>query len=131
MSLTEMLNLRPFVVGYVLDAYICSVDDKQNPLAFVKMNTKHTPGPWIAHEDAIFQEKPHGEVSPLICDTINGRKFTGEERGANARLIAAAPELLDALQSLLARVSSDIIANQCWHEEQRAARAAIAKATNP
>lgn len=95
------------------------------------MSTKHTPGPWIAHEDAIFQEKPHGEVSPLICDTINGRKFTGEERGANARLIAAAPELLDALQSLLARVSSDIIANQCWHEEQRAARAAIAKATNP
>ena len=93
------------------------------------MNTKHTPGPWIAHEGAIFQEKPHGEVSPLICDTINGRKFTGEERGANARLIAAAPELLDALQSLLARVSSDIIANQCWHEEQRAARAAIAKAT--
>ena len=54
-----------------------------------------------------------------------------DEMKANARLIAAAPELLDALQSLLARVSSDIIANQCWHEEQRAARAAIAKATNP
>lgn len=99
-------------------------------------NVKHTPGPWRVVEsiDGYFagrkttvkagnlrvlspwQHRPHPEF---------------DEFEANARLIAAAPELLDALQSLLARVSSDIIANQCWHEEQRAARAAIAKATNP
>ena len=116
------------------------------------MNTKHTPGPWIAHEDAIFQEKPHGEVSPLICDTINGRKFTGEERGANARRIVACvnaceginpeavPELRDICESILAKVAAAMPAR---HDDLTAVsvtftgadlarlRAAIAKATNP
>lgn len=114
-----------------------------------------TPGPWsvIGFEDlpdvddlmiVAFDVAAPGERPPelYICNigSDGGRysAFAPVEAGpqwpaslANARLIAAAPELLDALQSLLARVSSDIIANQCWHEEQRAARAAIAKATNP
>ena len=70
------------------------------------MSTKHTPGPWEAYEDAIYQQRPHGEVCPMICDTINGRKFTGEEREANARLIAAASELLDICESILAKVAA-------------------------
>ena len=133
MSLAEMLNLRPVVAGYVPDAYIRPVDDKQNPLAPVKMSTKHTPGPWRLNSDALVCGNGDLMMSIAICYDKSSAAdgVSRDEMKANARLIAAAPELLDALQSLLARVSSDIIANQCWHEEQRAARAAIAKATNP
>lgn len=90
--------------------------------------TKHTPGPWEAEVRTpigityVWQGGTENAIAKVYAGVI-------EDAEANARLIAAAPELLDALQSLLARVSSDIIANQCWHEEQRAARAAIAKAT--
>ena len=103
------------------------------------MNTKHTPGPWrLSTSNPLAVNTSSAEMAIGIAtthgtDDSNYSSFfpSLEQAEANARLIAAAPELLDALQSLLARVSSDIIANQCWHEEQRAARAAIAKATNP
>lgn len=61
------------------------------------MNTKHTPGPWSIHKrgPAERYEVQHGipgNGSP-ICVT-----FCGSQQEANARLIAAAPELLHVLQ---------------------------------
>lgn len=59
---------------------------------------KHTPGPWkvcghdVAGDYDHFKEGVRVAIS-TICEK--------EERDANARLIASAPELLDALQSLL------------------------------
>lgn len=60
--------------------------------------TKHTPGPW-----AISQNNPRlvkHLSGPVLaeCGPVNT-----EEAQANARLIAAAPELFDALNKLLSR----------------------------
>ena len=63
--------------------------------------TQHTPGPWMAFEDG---EVWNLDGNILICDTdlpsgFNAsRKTYGE---ANARLIAAAPELLEVCIELV------------------------------
>lgn len=88
----------------------------------------HTPGPWIVEDDK------HGilvlaEGAGLsVSVTIPGRKITAEDK-ANARLIAAAPELLAALEEITAGLdeSSDTMP-LIRGAEVKAARAAIAKA---
>lgn len=81
---------------------------------------KHTPGPWI-HEG-------HGDIT----GTENGRKYDvacvylripAGRQDANARLIAAAPDLLEALRMMLTEAVFDGTTGT------DAARAAIAKAT--
>lgn len=62
--------------------------------------SKHTPGPW----DALFSEhrKPlvvHESASVAIVTEVNFRDM--QESNANARLIAAAPDMLTALEELL------------------------------
>ena len=58
---------------------------------------KHTPGPWLRIGTDVGNENwPIATMS--IMSLVNMKK---EEREANARLIAAAPELLSALQGLL------------------------------
>lgn len=72
--------------------------------------SKHTPGPWIAKEikggppqSKFIIETPNSVVGPeaiprWIAD-VHGTDMKYQERGqtaANAHLIAAAPELLDA-----------------------------------
>lgn len=70
--------------------------------------TKHTPGPWIADIDAHYADGlPLTILSATSGDGIAGvaghAAPDGDDGGAtdktyaNARLIAAAPELLDAL----------------------------------
>ena len=63
------------------------------------MNTKHTPGPWAAegdefkaHAGSVYVCGPSGwDIQPIaVCDY----DLDIEENEANARLIAAAPELL-------------------------------------
>src|SRR4051812_37585185 len=75
----------------------------------------HTPGPWLAEADdsSVFDSEGR-EVAD--CLTF---PFAGEEAEANARLIAAAPELYEALKALI--VLSDSAA---WDK----AFAALAKA---
>lgn len=53
------------------------------------MTTKHTPGPWTPTRETI---------EPNICDMTSSR--SPEETAANARLIAAAPDLLAALVAI-------------------------------
>lgn len=92
------------------------------------MKTQHTPGPWFFDQ--------HGHV----YGTLNGQQIEGVPGGktishphvctprciANARLIAAAPELLEAL--------ADCVAHMHWTQPKgeaalKKAKAAIAKAT--
>lgn len=88
------------------------------------MTAKHTRAPWrIGDAGATVFGAPNGTPSPDTVATLGPRN-----RAANARLIAAAPELLAALQ----RVYDFLDANYADHDMPDilpAVRAAIAKAT--
>lgn len=73
------------------------------------MNTKHTPGPWTAEQRDHTHMNIHAQGSHVAAvvryatSDPGNRKFTrgGSEVGAaNARLIAAAPDLLKALYQI-------------------------------
>ena len=84
--------------------------------------TTHTPGPWafsrwerhgdvrfyIAQQDGAPYTPDFSDVATLIAETVSIERFAVQE--ANARLIAAAPELLVALKAVLASLD--------WHTEQ-------------
>ena len=107
----------------------------------------HTPGPW--------EKVIHGEDYPgsYIAIYSTGNHWIAEAKGnggmkntkigpadnsqiaANAALIAAAPDMLEALQQIAegaGRYSKDPLthAENCIEDMQAIARAAIAKATN-
>lgn len=99
--------------------------------------SKHTPGNWFVldlreHEEQIERlTVSNGEhVVCRIENTVRGGPID-EQDVANARLISAAPELLEILQDLLVVLGSrgrkDFASRIEFHE--RVARAAIAKAT--
>ena len=59
------------------------------------MSTKHTPGPWVARnneENCLVYSEKFGGIT--LCQHNGAHR---EEHEANARLIAAAPELLEML----------------------------------
>ena len=60
------------------------------------MKTKHTPGPW----EACIYSGPFDQPLILSSDGAIGRLHGMEDRQheANAKLIAAAPDLLEALE---------------------------------
>jgi len=62
--------------------------------------SEHTPGPWAVGPDLEVVYEPNGcrVTYPLSITSMKGR--TDEDR-ANARLIAAAPEMLESLKDLL------------------------------
>ena len=59
--------------------------------------TQHTPGPWTEHEGFICGRFSDGNVYD-ICDPRCAPAELFEEIDANARLIAASPDLLTALE---------------------------------
>lgn len=97
------------------------------------MSAQHTPGPWaLTAEGFGFSVRSagtmeNGYLSEHICSMDHYRDDRAEEQTPNARLIAAAPELLEALQKLCAIADDGDVAS--WVSEWDAARAAIAKAT--
>lgn len=85
------------------------------------MTTKHTPGPWVLDTYGNLKVGfDYVKFSGLCLSS-------GREANANTRLIAAAPELLEALTVLSDWVESLISDNECRPLEN--ARAAIVKAT--
>jgi hypothetical protein len=104
---------------------------------------KHTPGPWklshgglpgdsgfsiVSNNAEAENVKVAAECWPCTIVSEDHR----QELFANARLIAAAPELLESLRKAVARYEATLAT--CPHrdetrEELIAARAAIAKAT--
>lgn len=97
--------------------------------------SKHTPGPWFQgtgdHAYCVYEKRvwlnPDG--------SRNGEKpnlvvvVSPDDAIAAARLIAAAPELLEALSRLVEIEDGPGMAVIGWSEAMDAARAAIAKAT--
>jgi hypothetical protein len=61
------------------------------------MTTKHTPGPWASRNGRIYQADRENLTIANIA-----RAFDGDYSEANARLIAAAPDLLSVLKELQA-----------------------------
>jgi hypothetical protein len=94
----------------------------------VVMSTQHTPGPWTFNLTtgvirSISEEFPNCR-QPVICDL---RRWPSGDTtyidSANARLIAAAPELLEALQHLMVAHGEQL--DYAFQQAQEA----IAKAT--
>ena len=98
-------------------------------------NAKHTPGPW----EAVIQPGCHAVIASLsggpkaVAIIGNNTPDDGNEpmRFANARLIAGAPDLLAALQRIVAVLDKQVASP---HLAERAsplaqAKAAISKAT--
>ena len=85
---------------------------------------KHTPGPWGCidtsnHAHDYRLTKPDGSTLPLHVEANDH-----SEQRANARLIAAAPDLLEALEDAVSTQPADSPIKWVLR-----ARAAIAKAT--
>jgi hypothetical protein len=103
---------------------------------------QHTPGPWIAVEKfgfigsiqgGVIREYANGTSQDqlfMVCcvqDDNGGRTATN----ANARLIAAAPDLLEVLKEIVGFWDSIVpidCVNDCVNDLHVKARAAIAKA---
>lgn len=99
--------------------------------------SKHTPGPWYHHEAEQFGDTRfyiaqqegapytpnYSDVASLIAETVSGELVSVQR--ANAQLIAAAPDLLEACQLMLTAMK---LAN--WEGDFAALKgiAAIAKA---
>ena len=99
---------------------------------------KHTNGPWNKNLTSIcgkaigfhITDSQHGSLRP-ICEFYDKRgTMSPEEIEANASLIAAAPELLEALRTIANSEPIDGDTIVCDFDTlQSVARAAIAKAT--
>jgi hypothetical protein len=91
----------------------------------------HTPAPWTVSElDAGGEvSEYHIFIEPGVA--VIERKVEGKDQCdmADARLIAAAPDLLEALQKLLSHGTFDDYPNTIEWYAVRDARAAIARAT--
>jgi hypothetical protein len=105
-------------------------------------NTKNTPGPWVIDKSNPVKIQGIGP-QPQIRYPVCSVSAFGKHWQANARLIAAAPELLDALELIANALSPNALpvngmmvnydhalmvreeADRCFE----IARAAIAKAT--
>ena len=91
------------------------------------MADKHTPGPW-----KIGTPPPNGEQTVgtdqglMVAVATTG---AGVQTKANASLIAAAPDLLEALQDCERVMSAELKGLLVIQPELKNARAAIAKAT--
>ena len=96
------------------------------------MSAAHTPGPWFAKREGFSTVYIEGRIRPGVLQEIAacGPTEAGPEtQEANARLIAAAPELLLALQSLMNLFEQHEQAAHTTSPVGDYARAAIAKAT--
>lgn len=90
-------------------------------------NRQHTPGPW--HAEII---EPGKGALIWAFDSIAGMRNSGDylpdEFEANARLIAAAPDLLEALM-VAQHILNTVTVDSLYDAGKEKVRAAIAKAT--
>ncbi len=117
------------------------------------MTTQHTPGPWefskmllpskvkdrrcgfVVNGPESHRLQWGEELPTRVCDLRTPRGFNGYSEGeANARLIAAAPELLDTLKLLfedwVTLVGDDCEDNEDVRRIWQACQDALTKATN-
>lgn len=101
---------------------------------------KHTPGPWFVNTaggakagqpfkiDEFFVYAPNTQDDTAICaDVID--PVTQEPSEANARLIAAAPDMLAALRRAVLALAFAAETSPAMRDDYKAVSAAIEKAT--
>tara|TARA_R110000868_G_scaffold233914_1_gene487616 strand:- start:2131 stop:2442 length:312 start_codon:yes stop_codon:yes gene_type:complete len=99
------------------------------------MNAQHTPGPWRASRDKDARGWHGWRIDSASRALMVWAAWPSEEERdsneaeATARLIAAAPDLLDALQTAAMALIGYTHRNEIIENAIVAARAAIAKAT--
>jgi len=81
--------------------------------------SKHTPGPWNYRYGGM-SVYPEANADVDIARVYQYRPMSAEENEANARLIAAAPELLEALEEFVHHVEFQ------WHPDVATLKQAIA-----
>ncbi len=87
------------------------------------MSTQHTKGPWkVAPDFSIVSEHAYYKIAEIVAGDRDG------ECEANASLIAAAPELLEALQAALEALRGSAGFDEI-NNAKKQVKAAIAKAT--
>ena len=91
------------------------------------MTAKHTPGPWEVEWGHHDYETDSYQANISVASWNNPASVARVFTSANARLIAAAPNLLAALEAIHAHLENGDSANATCEE---LARAAIAKATS-
>lgn len=94
------------------------------------MSAKHSPAPWTWNKHYCGLVASNGDPVLQFYE-YEGMLLAGFDKyeKANARLIAAAPELLEALNLCLAQLEPSMTTLE--FEAADAARAAISKATQP
>jgi hypothetical protein len=95
------------------------------------MIAQHTPGPWrLIHSDGQLRVDSENNGTVAVCYSLMRGEFkVPSECVANARLVAAATDLLAALQMVNRIWSHDQTANLAPDSPVAIVRAAIAKAT--
>jgi len=93
-------------------------------------DTRHTPGPWetlkIAERGVVdYAIYPSNQIGFNVAKVLDGGSEC--ETASNARLIAAAPELLDVCEAFIGWIG-DGVAGEMLADIRARARAAIEKA---
>lgn len=96
--------------------------------------TPYTPGPWYATDTDVCATETPADGGDIICEAPEAFEESMKRWNANAGLIAAAPDLLEALQEAVADLFYQV---EMRHGPEKAskypsivkAKAAIAKAT--
>ena len=87
------------------------------------MNVKHTKGPWAVSSSTLIVNSEAQIVANTIPVVVPGLDIPIKEAIANARLIAAAPELLQACREALI-----IVEDESYTDEIEMLKTAIKKA---
>ena len=87
--------------------------------------SEHTPGPWDVSKHGV----PSGLYQAgIYAEGARNDLATVKSSEADARIIAAAPDLLAALEALMPHLNSALDAHANWSVEIEQARAALVKA---
>ena len=96
--------------------------------------SEHTPGPWLVQETTVYalndERNPANRFTASVDSGWADEKcrISRQEVEANARLIAAAPDLLESLTNLVGLAKLGAARLDKYQAAMSAAEAAIAKA---
>lgn len=98
-----------------------------NSLFYKMENSKHTPGPWKIEGNKILNVRNNPDKELLVCEVYDDTFNLNFE--ANIKLIAAAPDLLETLTTIVGFMKNSGLTTHHYKSYFESAKAAIKKAT--